>query len=245
MPNVVKGSKQQKMVVVPHRPARRLVLLLSLGIAIAVSIAAGFAYGFYTNLNQQQVTRDELRALEQEILHLGMENDDLARQLAMQTRSAQMDQQANSELQATITELRTVLAEQRQEIAHYRQVVADQTEDTGLEIGDFDLSATAEPRRYRYKLVMRQQDADGDTYLTGHANINVVGTLGEEQVVIPLRDISSQEELDIRLRFRYFQNIEGELALPEGFVPERIQIAAVATEPVAKRVDQDFPWVNE
>ena len=93
---------------------------------------------------------------------------------------------------------------------------------------------------------MRQQDADGDTYLIGHANVNLIGTIGGEQQILPLRDISEDvEQLDMRLRFRYFQNIEGELALPEGFTPERVQIAAVADEPVEKNISQNFTWVVE
>ena len=91
---------------------------------------------------------------------------------------------------------------------------------------------------------MRQLDADGDTYLTGHVNFNLVGQMQDQQVVLPLRDLSEvEDELDIRLRFKYFQNIEGEMALPEGFEPDRIQIAAVATEPVSKRINEDFGWV--
>ena len=72
----------------------------------------------------------------------------------------------------------------------------------------------------------------------------VWGPRDDELVIIPLRDISAeQDELDIRLRFRYFQNIEGELVLPEGFEPERVQIAAVETSPIEKTLDQDFSWV--
>jgi hypothetical protein len=68
--------------------------------------------------------------------------------------------------------------------------------------------------------------------------------LDEEQVILALRDISeAEDELDIRLRFKYFQNIEGELALPEGFQPDRVQIAAVSTEPVSKTISEDFGWV--
>ena len=33
--------------------------------------------------------------------------------------------------------------------------------------------------------------------------------------------------------------------LPEGFIPERVQIAAVETAPVEKNFDQDFSWVAE
>jgi hypothetical protein len=91
---------------------------------------------------------------------------------------------------------------------------------------------------------MRQQDADGDSYLRGHVNVNLVGRRGDEQMIFALRDISDeQDQLDIRLGFKYFQTIEGELALPAGFEPERIQIVAVATEPVGKSIDQYFSWM--
>ena len=123
-------------------------------------------------------------------------------------------------------------------------MVSNETVDTGLIVGQMDIYGTSNPDRFRYKLVMRQQDADGDSYLRGHVNVNLVGRLGDEQVIFALRDISDeQDQLDIRLRFKYFQNIEGELALPAGFEPERIQIAAVATEPVEKSIDQYFSWV--
>jgi hypothetical protein len=155
-----------------------------------------------------------------------------------------MDQQANAEVQGTITSLRERVAQLEEDIVFYRQVVAEETEDTGLMIGQLDLDATTDPGRFRYKLVMRQKDADGDTFLVGHVNVNLVGLLDEEQVILALRDISeAEDELDIRLRFKYFQNIEGELALPEGFQPDRVQIAAVSTEPVSKTISEDFGWV--
>ena len=80
--------------------------------------------------------------------------------------------------------------------------------------------------------------------MLGHVNVSLLGRKNDKLVIIPLRDISAeQDELDIRLRFRYFQNIEGVLALPEGFEPERVQIAAVETAPIEKTLDQDFDWI--
>jgi hypothetical protein len=91
---------------------------------------------------------------------------------------------------------------------------------------------------------MRHKDTDGDVYLNGHVNVNVVGRLDGEQVVIPIRELSEDEEqLDIKLRFRLFQNIEGELALPAGFEPEQIHIAAISTSPANKSINKNFSWV--
>lgn len=246
MPNVVKGSKQEKMVVVPYRPWQRIFFTFVVVIGVAASAAGGFFYGYYQTMRVQETVQADRVELTSELASLRLENSELSRQVTILDRSSVMDQRANEEVQATIRDLRDKVAQLEQDIVYYRQVVSEETEDTGLIVGQFDLDATREAGRFRYKIVMRQQDADGDTFLTGHANINLVGTLGEEQVVLALRDISEeQDQLDIRLRFKYFQNIEGELALPEGFEPDRVQVAAVSVEPVDKSINQNFSWVVE
>ena len=232
------------MVVVPYRPRRRALLIAVLAFVVGGSVVSGFLYGYYQSLRVQDAVQDERDKLKTELSALRSQNTDLNRQVAILDRSSVMDRRATAEVQTTIRNLREQLAQLQQDVVFYRQVVSDETGDTGLIVGQMDIYGTSDPARFRYKLVMRQQDADGDSYLRGHVNVNLVGRLGDEQVIFALRDISDeQDQLDIRLRFKYFQNIEGELALPAGFEPERIQIAAVATEPVEKRLDQYFSWV--
>ena len=244
MPGVVKGSKQEKMVIVPYRPGRRLfVIMLFLAIGLG-SAVGGFLYGYYQGSSIQDVAQYDRSELEQELESLKSENSDLNRQIVIHDRSSEMDKRATQEVQLTVSGLRDRVAQLEQDIVYYRGVVSEQIEDTGLVISQLDIDQTDEPDIFRYKLVLRQEDADGDTYLIGHVNVNLVGRQDGSASIIPLRDVSSeQEELDIRLRFRYFQSIEGELALPAGFIPERVQIAAVETEPMEKAFDQDFSWV--
>lgn len=230
--------------VVPYRPGRRFLFTFLLFTGVAVSAAGGWGYAYYTTVLAQQGEQAEKRELSAQLTDLRQENEALKRQIAILDRSSAVDQQTGAELQETLTALRQRVAQLEEDVLFYRQVVEEEADETGLVIGQLDIDATRSPDRYRYKLVMRQQDADGDTYLTGHVNFNLVGQLQDQQVILPLRDLSEfEDELDIRLRFKYFQSIEGELALPEGFQPDRIQIAAVATEPVSKRINEDFGWV--
>ena len=244
MPSVVKGSKQEKMVVVPYRPWKRLFFTLALVAGVGVSALFGFAYGYYQTLQTQQIVEPDRAELVEEIELLRIGNFDLNRQMAILDRTSVMDQRANEEVQDTISSLRNQVALLEQDITYYRSVVSEETEDTGLIISNWDINSTREDDLYRYKLVMRQQDADGDTFLTGHVNVSLVGRQNEEFVTFPLHAVSAeQDQLDIRLRFKFFQNIEGELTLPEGFVPNLVQIAAVETSPFEKTLDQDFSWV--
>jgi len=246
MPNVVKGSKQEKMVVVPYRPSRRAFFMAVAVMVVIASTLAGFLYGYYETRSTQEVAQASREELNVELASLREENTELSRQIAIFDRSRVMDQRANEEVQTTILALRGRVAQLEQDIVYYRQVVSEETGSTGLMISQLDIEATSDANRFKYKLVMRQQDADGETYLIGHVNVNLVGGQGSEQVVLPLRDLSAeQDNLDILLRFRIFQAIEGELIIPDGFKPERVQIAAVSIEPVSKSIDQDFSWVVE
>ena len=246
MPNVVKGSKQEKMVVVPYRPGRRFVLVCLLVLSIGASAIGSFMFGYSNTLRSQQSEQATQQELSEQLIGVETENSELRRQVAILDRSSVMDQRATEEVQTTIIGLRDRVAQLEQDIVYYRQVVSAETEDTGLIISQLDIDATRESNRYRYKLVLRQQDADGDTSLIGHVNINLVGSQGEEQQILSLRDLSAeQDQLNIRLRFKYFQNIEGELVLPDNFVPDRLQVAAVSVEPVEKSINQNFSWVVE
>ena len=246
MPNVVKGSKHEKMIVVPYRPGRRFVLVALLVLGVAVSAVGGFMFSYSNTLRSQQSEQATQQELNELLIGAETENSELRRQIAILDRSSVMDQLATEEVQETIIGLRDRVAQLEQDIVYYRQVVSAETEDTGLIISQLDIDVTRESNRYRYKLVLRQQDADGDTFLTGHVNINLVGSQGEEKQILSLRDLSAeQDQLDIRLRFKYFQNIEGELVLPENFVPDRLQVAAVSVGPVEKSINQNFSWVVE
>jgi competence protein ComGF len=246
VPNVVKGSKQEKMVVVPYRPGRRFVLVCLLVLSIGASAIGSFMFGYSNTLRSQQSEQATQQELSEQLIGAETENSELRRQVAILDRSSVMDQRATEEVQTTIIGLRDRVAQLEQDIVYYRQVVSAETEDTGLIISQLDIDATRESNRYRYKLVLRQQDADGDTSLIGHVNINLVGSQGEEQQILSLRDLSAeQDQLNIRLRFKYFQNIEGELVLPDNFVPDRLQVAAVSVEPVEKSINQNFSWVVE
>ncbi|MFT4888908.1 MAG: hypothetical protein ACJA2D_002431 [Pseudohongiellaceae bacterium] len=246
MPNVVKGSKQERMMVVPYRPARRVILGILLVVGVGASAAGGFLYSYYVTIESQQGELASREELFEELQSSVLENSELRRQIAILDRSSVMDQRATEEVHSTIVTLQERVAQLEQDIVYYRQVVSDETGETGLVISQLDIATTSTAGVYSYKLVLRQLDADGDSYLIGFVNINLVGSQGEDQMIVPLREVSQEQELlDIRLRFKYFQNIEGSLSLPDGFVPERVQIAAVSTEPVEKDINQDFSWVVE
>ena len=205
----------------------------------------GFGFGYYQIHRVEESFKNGF--LEQTILldELSAENSELKRQVAMLERSGLLDQRVNETDQKTLSSLRDELATLEQDLSFYKNVITKQTDDTGLMVSEWSLKRISKSNRYRYKLALRQQDADGDTYLNGHVNVNLVGTQNGKNTVYSLSEVSKeQEQIDIKLRFKFFQDIEGELTLPDNFLPEYIKIVGVEINPVRKTIDRDYPWID-
>jgi hypothetical protein len=96
--------------------------------------------------------------------------------------------------------------------------------------------------RYKFKLVLTQVGAN-QRFISGLAGVNVVGILDGKQKVYGLRDLSEDiQDYGIKYKFRYFQEISGELVLPKGFIPESVDIVLQSNGSKAKRIENNFPW---
>ena len=214
MANSVKGSKQFEMRVVPHRPGLRALQAAVLIMTVAGISATSYLMG-RIGADAPAYLPEDWQGLLLEQTRLEIENEELNRKLATLESADARDQPA-----------------------------IDESDNTGLSIARLDIDPTGELSRYRYRLVLRQRDADGDTWLTGHVRIELAGRVGTQPASIPLGDPAAKSETqEIFLRFKYFQNVEGEFTLPEGFIPEAVKVEAISIAPVAKTVAQEFNWI--
>jgi len=242
---VVKGSKQIKMVVVPHRPWRNLLLTLA-GLIVAVILTgAGVYYGYSRGTNENIDVRIERDQLSANVNSLETELETLQQDFVNLQQASLVDRQAVIEVQDMLVGLREINAQLEEDVLFYRQIMSPENDESGLAIGQLDLSATEEENRIRYHIELKQL-ANNENVISGYANVNILGMQEGSEVSFPLRSIAVDEnQLDIRLQLRYFQNIEGELIIPENFVPETVQILAVAQGENAKTVQKNFVWLVE
>ena len=72
---------------------------------------------------------------------------------------------------------------------------------------------------------------------------NIIGELKGKKTIYSLRDLSSeQKDLGVKFKFRYFQNIVGELKIPADFTPQEVQIILQTTGKKPVRVEKAFGW---
>jgi len=112
----------------------------------------------------------------------------------------------------------------------------------GLQVDRFAMQQGREDDTYGFKLVLTQI-GDNKSYISGVVAVNVIGMRNGDKEVIALRDLSDDiDDLGVKFRFRYFQDVEGLLRVPDGFKPVELQVVARAEGRKSSQAERTFDW---
>lgn len=239
----VKGSKQYRMKVVPYRPWMVALIMVSLVVALVAAVVGSFYYGKFSAGALQTEAVAEYKQLRRELEQKSTEAEQLRQQVANLSLGSQVDRKASEDVRAQVIELKNKVAEQQEVISLYKGLMSPTaTNNRGLSIGSLEIIATGVGRSYQYKLVV-QQLATNRGLLTGSLKFNIVGRKDNEPVVLSLKAVAADvDDENIKLRFKYFQTIEGTLVLPEGFEPQRVELQVTSNGSDSVVVEKKFGW---
>lgn len=242
---IVKGTKQHRVKVIEDRPLLRWGILLACVAVAALAVYLSHQRGYARGMAKQESVLVELVRLEKALTVEQKRSRDLEQQVANFNLGAEVDRSANEGVRQEVIALKEEMAVLTEENSFYRGLMAPTKNQRGLAFGSVELSQTERPRVYNFKVVM-QQLATSHRLLNGTLEYKVVGRAEGVDVVYSLGQLSSEVDADrIKLRFKYFQTIEGQLQLPEGFEPLRIELVAKSTGKDAVTVEKRFGWLVE
>ena len=237
----VKGSKQENLILVPHRPVQKAITQLLLIAAYCVIAVASFYVGEWVTLRDQSNAMDERDQLMEIVADHEKNLVQLREELVFFQQGNQVEKRASELLRKENKDLLDRVAELEEENAHYHRVLTPEKEDKGLVIGRLELKPTSENNRFRYNFNMIQ--VAGRQRVTGEAFVKIMGIGEGIKQEISLEEITTDAEAaKIKLGFRNFQAIAGEIKLPEGFVPEQVEIVAQFTGRKAVRLRKVYDW---
>ncbi len=155
-------------------------------------------------------------ALEEELKKLRMEKLDLE-------QTMRIESQAYGQVRKDLMGLQDELLELKEELEFYRGIVSPNDANRGLQIQRFTVTKGSGERSWHYKLVLTRVLKNRGT-ARGTVEILVEGVSSESGITkqLTLSGISVPRLRQLRYNFKYFQNIEGEIELPVGFVPSRV-----------------------
>jgi hypothetical protein len=225
------------MKVVAHRPLRNAVMAL---LAVLAALAIGL-FGFWTGRHAEIADSPGAGATDPSSAQRIVE---LERKLADVQLSQVVDGDANESLRQTIKSLRDELSASQDEVLFYRQLMAPSEAQRGLRVEKLELTPGATPTEVKYHLLLTQV-AEKNDWAAGIVTVDVVGTSNNEQVVLPLTEMTQVESYPLPFKFRYFQDFTGTLTIPDGLKPEQVVVLAAMAGKDGKRVQKTFSWTLE
>ncbi len=238
----VTGSKQDKLMVVSYDPWKRFwkrFLLLAL---VALLATASYFFGRIEALETQEKAIVERDQLIEELNSAQQSASSYNQRVLMLEKGGEVDRRSTEGLRQNMVDLRTQIATLQEEVAFYKGIMAPASRKYDLRVQKTEVEKTLEDRRFRYKVVVTQVGTN-QTYIKGLVIVNITGLMNGKQKIFGLRDLSDDvQDYGIKFKFRYFQEISGELVLPKGFTPESIEVVLQSKGSKAGRVTQTTPW---
>ncbi len=239
---MAKKNADDRLIVVKHKPGikrkRRLVFITG----VIVMGALSFLLGNYQIRQQHQKVVEQLDKLSAEYALLQKSESELRQQVFNLESGRNIDNVAVKGIQETIRDYKSTIDQLKKDVSFYQSIMAPSENIKGLQVQNVELQKTKDDKRFSYKIVMAQV-ADNKNYVSGLVAVNVVGMQEGNKVILPLRDVSDEQStLGIKFKFKYFQDITGELILPEGFNPESIQVVAQADGKKASKLERTYMW---
>jgi len=227
-----------------HGTARVWALRLLLAALAVVSGYLVFEYGRISAGYDVVDARDERRAFRNRIDELNDEITDLKQEIAVLETHREIDREAYREVEASLVDLQSKIQEQQDAIAFYRGIVSPADGKPGLRVQDFRLTRGAAEHEFVLRLVLIQA-MQHDRKVSGNVELSVEGSQEGVATTYALGDlVAKEEERSWPFSFRYFQNFERQLVLPDGFTPERVTVVVRSKTRSISSIEESFAWAT-
>jgi hypothetical protein len=164
-----------------------------------------------------------------------LDTEALKQRIAVLERSEQVAKAALAELQGTLRDREEEIAGVRADLAFYGRLVGGATRE-GLAVHALTLTPVAGSRAWNFTVTLTQNFKRGPQ-TTGTLTLSVSGIAEGKLKTLEWKDLAQQP--GIGYAFKYFQQVNGTIMLPEGFEPNRVRASAQGN---GSRSEQEFSW---
>ena len=164
-----------------------------------------------------------------------------ARQIVVE-REAEVLRQANRILRETESERQAELSRLQSELDFYRRLAGSSGAQSGLDVYRAEIVPTGSGQVFQF-IITLTQNIQRASMISGKLRIDIEGVLGDRPVRLHWAQISDGETPEPAYRFKYFQQLEGYLTLPNDFDPVRLSLT-LESKNQRKPVVRNFDWAN-
>ncbi|MGB5326063.1 MAG: DUF6776 family protein, partial [Pseudomonadales bacterium] len=225
--------------------ARRRAISRALRVALVlVLLFAAFYWGRQSGLGAagdlHQRNKDLARQVNQQTIALREARGDNVR-LA---KAAEIDRLAAEDVRSELLTYRQEVADLQRDVDFFRGLMAPDEIERGLRLHSFEVDHDRAKNRYSYKAIITNAGGRGDV-IKGLLKFSLVAASAEGNREFLLSELPEfQGSMPVRLRFRFFQNIQGSFKLPENYQPVSINASANVRNEAGANFKMSYRWGN-
>ncbi len=233
-----------QLVIRRHAPWRRRILVCAGAVLATLLLYGVYEWGRYDAGHNQLAAVLERRDMQSRMQLLEQANEELRGRVTVVDTARDVDRQSYADVERTLGELQAQVLRQSEELTFYRGIVAPADGIGGLRIQRLEVLPGGSDRHFRLRLVLVQSMRQ-DAVVAGTVAIDLEGALNQSPTRLSLVELggSAAEAGHMPFSFRYFQNLEQDVTLPEGFEPLAVNVEVRSGRQPALR--QSFPWQIE
>jgi len=168
----------------------------------------------------------------------------LKKNVAQLETNRDIDRSAYKDVETSLVSLQAKIQEQTNEIAFYRGIVSPADGVAGLRVQDLRLTRSDTERAYVVRLVL-VQSLKHDRTVSGDVGLFVEGVQDGNDVSYPYSQLLGEEtDSSWPFKFRYFQDFNREIILPDGFTPENIKIEVRSKTRSISSIEESYSWTT-
>ncbi|MDE2089071.1 MAG: hypothetical protein KGJ12_03505 [Gammaproteobacteria bacterium] len=234
-------KKTKQLVITSYQPWKLALAGVFVAIVLVACAAWLFDYGRREAGFDSTAAATERRRLMDRVATLDKANTRLSEQAVLLTRTLQIDRQANADVKRTLNRLQSEIIELREEVAFYRSIVSPSGPRSGLNIQSFKVEYMGRGRLYHYVLVLTRMLKDR-AIVRGFVTLEIEGTQRGSPRKLTLSDITTPSMKQISFSFKYFQDLEGNIQLPQGFTAKNVVVHVLTRGKHPVTIEKSYPW---
>jgi hypothetical protein len=230
------------LVIRSHAPARRLIIVGVLSVIAAFALYIVYELGRFNAGYDRLAVAQQRTELEVEIERLGKSNRELRTQLAELDTIRIGRAREQAEVTRTIGDLQAQVARQTQELAFYRGIVAQGAGAVGVKVQKVNITAGSKAQRFMVHIAL-VRTVRPDSVAIGSLGLSIDGSMTDgKALTLDLPALTPGKQKELPFNFRYFENLDQDVALPVGFQPQKVAVEVRSNKKDVAPASQSFLW---
>jgi hypothetical protein len=231
-----------KLVVRSHAPKRHAVLFFAAVLSALGILYAAFEFGRHdAGFRVVDSVRGALSASAR-IRGLEAENARQRSQLEAAEVARRVDREGYKQVERSLGDMQSQIARLNQDLSFYRGLVQPDSA-IHVKVQQMQIVPEAAPGHYRLKFVL-MQTGKPEKEVTGSAAITIDGLLHGKPTNLNFGQVTPNRRGTLAYSFRYFQDYDEPIQVPQGFEPTRvgIEIHTSKDRDLSHSFRQAFVW---